>query len=176
MDYNNQNNQFEQYNQGQYGAQPDMNQYNQYGMGQVPPVQPQMGYQNYQQPMAYNPPISKKEFCKYYASRGIQNSIIAAAVMLYIGAAINFAYLFLVMGNIGALGDAVLFLILGLCTQLLLSRVAAVLTAVYALLTLIFYLIFLGQTGGVLLIAAAICSCIGTFKLEAEYQRFIGRK
>ncbi len=176
MDYNNQNNQFGQNNQGQYGQQP----MNQYGMAQNQPVQPQMGYQ---QPMAggmngyqyNNPSITKNEYYKSYADKKVKNNIVSAAVFLYICFGINFLGSFIAAGNSSVILDCIIILALGLCIQILKSRIAAVISLCYGVINVAMYLILFGQLGGILLPIAGICACMGTFKLETEYKAYIGR-
>ena len=176
-----------QYNQGQYGGnqyyggQPNMNQNNQYdqpGMNQY--GQPQMGYQ---QPMAggmntYNyakPNITLNEYGKDYAEKGTKSNITTAAVCLYICFAINFFGSFIAAGDTNVILDCVLILALGLCIQILKSRIASVVALIYGIINVALYLIWFGQLGGILLPIAGVCACIGTFKLAKEYKEYTGR-
>lgn len=197
MDFNNQNNQF---NQAQFGVnqinqfgQPNMNQNNQfnqysedsnyqYNPNQMYAGQPQMGYQNYQQPMVggmnYNnglaAPMTKKEFYKSYADKNTKSNIVTSAVFLYVCVAINFFAHVIAYENTSALIDCTILLASGLCIQLLYSRIAAVIALVYSIINIILMISMFGRPGGWLIIIAGVCACIGTFKLESEYKQHTG--
>ncbi|MBQ8165861.1 MAG: hypothetical protein IJZ96_02355 [Lachnospiraceae bacterium] len=158
-----------QMNQGYQGnpyGQPQMNQGYQYNQYQG---QPQMGYQNYQMAPAV---MTKKEFFKTRATSNVKSNITSSAVILYICAAINFFYHYVYMVNTGAILDCILLLALGLCVQLLYSRIAAIIATVYSIISAILYLYLYGKLGGWLIIIAGVCACIGTFGLEKEYKNF----
>lgn len=194
MDGNNQNNQYGQYNQEQYGnnqyyggqpnvnqnnqfGQPGMNQYNQYGQGQMNPNQPQMGYQQPLGGYQWNyPQMTKKEFFKNGATSGTKGNIIAAAVMMYISLVVTLLVMFVMYGNMGAILDCSLLITLGLCVHLLQSRIAAVLSLAYGIFNVVVMYMVTGELNGWLILVAGICACVGTFKLEKEYQQTINRR
>ncbi len=192
MDNNN-----NQFNQAQFGGMPNFNgqpmvnpnnQFNQaganpnyqYNQGQMYQGQPQMGYQNYQQPQmnVYGNYMTKtkSEFFKNGASSSTRTNIISSAVMMYISFVITFVVMFMMNDNYGALIDCAVLIALGLCVHLLQSRIAGVIALAYGIFNVFVMYVLTGQFGGWLILLAGICACIGTFKLESEYKQAMGRR
>ena len=117
---------------------------------------------------------SKKEFYKLPGMKSYRSNIISCAVVLYICAAVTILASVLIEGMGASIVDGILLLGLGIWLQIGKSRVSAIITTCYGLLSVGLVLVTAGRVQGWWIPLAGIWAIVYTFKfhnLWNKYQR-----
>lgn len=118
--------------------------------------------------------LSKKEFYKLPGMKSYRSNIISCAVVLYICVAVTILASVLIEGMGASIVDGILLLGLGIWLQIGKSRVSAIITTCYGLLSVGLVLVTAGRVQGWWIPLAGIWAIVYTFKfhnLWNKYQR-----
>lgn len=153
----------------------------------VPDAAPQYAPQQYAaQPYAapqyaapQNPavmPKNAKQFIKQMSHiqeyKNIRTEINVCGILFYVFAAATIALSLLVKSSGAGLVDAFILVGFGLWIQLGYSRVGSIIALVYSILNMIYMTVSTGKLGGYLILIAAVCSVIYTFKAAKAFKQY----
>lgn len=153
----------------------------------VPDAAPQYAPQQYAaQPYAapqyaapQNPavmPKNAKQFIKQMSHiqeyKNIRTEINVCGILFYVFAAATIALSLLVKSSGAGLVDAFILVGFGLWIQLGYSRVGSIISLVYSILNMIYMTVSTGKLGGYLILIAAVCSVIYTFKAAKAFKQY----
>lgn len=153
----------------------------------VPDAAPQYAPQQYAaQPYAapqyaapQNPavmPKNAKQFIKQMSHiqeyKNIGTEINVCGILFYVFAAATIALSLLVKSSGAGLVDAFILVGFGLWIQLGYSRVGSIISLVYSILNMIYMTVSTGKLGGYLILIAAVCSVIYTFKAAKAFKQY----
>lgn len=153
----------------------------------VPDAAPQYAPQQYAaQPYAapqyaapQNPavmPKNAKQFIKQMSHiqeyKNIGTEINVCGILFYVFAAATIALSLLVKSSGAGLVDAFILVGFGLWIQLGYSRVGSIIALVYSILNMIYMTVSTGKLGGYLILIAAVCSVIYTFKAAKAFKQY----
>lgn len=153
----------------------------------VPNAAPQYAPQQYAaQPYAapqyaapQNPavmPKNAKQFIKQMSHiqeyKNIRTEINVCGILFYVFAAATIALSLLVKSSGAGLVDAFILVGFGLWIQLGYSRVGSIISLVYSILNMIYMTVSTGKLGGYLILIAAVCSVIYTFKAAKAFKQY----
>lgn len=122
--------------------------------------------------------MTRREFYKSDEMAQVRKSIRVCAISAYVIAALSLLVNLLLLDNPTGILDSITMVVLGLLIQLLQSRVAAILLAVYGVVNMIAVTIMTGRFGGWWIMVVAIWAVVYTFKFhkawkeEKELQKF----
>lgn len=149
----------------------------------VPNAAPQYAPQQYAaQPYAAAPqnpavmPKNAKQFIKQMSHiqeyKNIRTEINVCGILFYVFAAATIALSLLVKSSGAGLVDAFILVGFGLWIQLGYSRVGSIISLVYSILNMIYMTVSTGKLGGYLILIAAVCSVIYTFKAAKAFKQY----
>ena len=148
----------QQYAPQQYAAQPYAAP--QYAAPQNPAVMPK----------------NAKQFIKQMSHiqeyKNIRTEINVCGILFYVFAAATIALSLLVKSSGAGLVDAFILVGFGLWIQLGYSRVGSIIALVYSILNMIYMTVSTGKLGGYLILIAAVCSVIYTFKAAKAFKQY----
>ncbi|MBO4425617.1 MAG: hypothetical protein J5776_01280 [Clostridiales bacterium] len=122
--------------------------------------------------------MTRREFYKSDEMAQVRKNIRVCAISAYVIAALSLLVNLLLLDNPTGVLDSITMVVLGLLIQLLQSRVAAILLAVYGVVNMIAVTIMTGKFGGWWIMVVAIWAVVYTFKFhkawkeEKELQKF----
>lgn len=116
--------------------------------------------------------LSKKEFYKLPGLKSYRSNITGCAVVLYICAAVTLLASFLIEGMGASILDGLLLLGLGIWLQIGKSRVCAIITACYGLLSVGLVLVTAGRVQGWWIPLAGIWAVVYTFKFHNLWNKY----
>lgn len=116
--------------------------------------------------------LGKKEFYKLPGMKSYRSNIITCAVVLYICAGVTLLASFLIEGMGASIVDGLLLLGLGIWLQIGKSRVCAIITACYGLLSVGLVLVTTGKVQGWWIPLAGIWAIIYTFKFQNLWNKY----
>lgn len=115
--------------------------------------------------------MTRTEFLKTPEMKKIRATINGCAFCGYAialaGVILNYVY----YKTINTILDAVIIVAACLCIQLLQSRAAAIVLAVYSLLNFVLVFIQNGKPGGYIVVALAVFALIATFKFQSAWHK-----
>ena len=115
--------------------------------------------------------MTRKEFLKSNEMKKTRATINGCAFCGYAialaGVILNYVY----YKTLNTILDAVIIIAACLCIQLLQSRVAAIVLALYSILNVVLVYIQNGKPGGYVVIALAIFAIVATFKFQSAWQK-----
>ena len=115
--------------------------------------------------------MTRREFFKSNEMKKVRASINGCAFCGYAvalaGVILNYVY----YKTLNTILDAVIIVAACLCIQLLQSRVAAIVLAVYSALNIVLVYIQNGKPGGYVVIAIAVFALIATFKFQSAWHK-----
>ncbi|MBR5358337.1 MAG: hypothetical protein IK128_03885 [Clostridiales bacterium] len=122
--------------------------------------------------------MTRREFYKSDEMAQVRKNIRVCAISAYVIAALSLLVNLLLLDNPTGILDSITMVVLGLLIQLLQSRVAAILLAIYGVVNMIAVTIMTGKFGGWWIMVVAIWAVVYTFKFhkawkeEKELQKF----
>jgi len=122
--------------------------------------------------------MTRREFYKSDEMAQVRKNIRVCAISAYVIAALSLLVNLLLLDNPTGILDSITMVVLGLLIQLLQSRVAAILLAIYGVVNMIAVTIMTGRFGGWWIMVVAIWAVVYTFKFhkawkeEKELQKF----
>ena len=121
-------------------------------------------------------PKNAKQFIKQMSHiqeyKNIRTEINVCGILFYVFAAATIALSLLVKSSGAGLVDAFILVGFGLWIQLGYSRVGSIIALVYSILNMIYMTLSTGKLGGYLILIAAVCSVIYTFKAAKAFKQY----
>lgn len=116
--------------------------------------------------------MTRNEFLKTPEQSQNRKNIISCAICGYVVAGISLILNVFILGNYLGVIDFLFLVVMALLIQLIQSRVAAVLLALYSIANTIVTAISLGRPGGWLLVVIGIFAVYYTFKFQKAWKEY----
>lgn len=121
---------------------------------------------------AANGQLSKKEFYKLPGMKAYRGNILTCAVILYICAGVTILAAFLLDELSASILDGIFLVAMGLWLQLGKSRICAIITTCYGLMSVGLVLVASGKVQGWWIPLAGIWAIIYTFKYQKMWKQY----
>ena len=116
--------------------------------------------------------MTRKEFFKSKEMKKLRESINVSAYLGYAIALAGVIMNYVSYKTFNTLLDAAIIVGACLCIQLLQSRIAAIVLAVYSLVNMALVYVQTGKPGGYTVIVIAVFAIIATFRFQSAWQKY----
>ncbi len=116
--------------------------------------------------------MTRKEFLKTPEQSLNRKNINSCAITGYVIAAISLAVNIFMLDNYWGILDSILIVVASLFIQLLQSRVAAVILALYAIVNVIYVTVLTGRFGGWWIAIIGVYAVFYTFKFQKAWKEY----